>query len=73
MNATGKVQMVVLTVRSLEGLEVEPFALAVVEKWKLGKKGRDDGLLLIIAPQERKMRFEVGYGLEGDLTDVAAT
>lgn len=69
VNGTGKIQMAVLIPRSLQGEEIEPYAIAVAEKWKLGKKKQDDGLLFIVAPQEKRMRFEVGYGLEGDLTD----
>lgn len=67
---SGKVQMVIFIPRSLQGLDIESFSLAAVEKWKLGKKGQDQGLLLTVAPQERKMRIEVGYGLEGEITDV---
>lgn len=63
------IQAAVLTVESLDGGDIESYALQVAEKWKLGKKGADKGLLLIIAPKERRMRWEVGYGLEGDLTD----
>ena len=63
-------QVAVLTVRSLEGSSIEEFAAAVFESWKLGAKGKDDGVLLVIVPPERKMRIEVGYGLEDRLTDV---
>lgn len=72
LNATKKVQLAVLIVPSLEGSDIESYALRVAEKWKLGAKGKDDGLLLVIAPKERRMRFEVGYGLEGDIPDVIA-
>jgi uncharacterized protein len=71
LNASGKVQMAVLIAPSLEGLDIESYALQVADAWRLGKKGTDDGLLLVIAPNERRMRFEVGYGLEGVLTDIA--
>ncbi|MBY0369782.1 TPM domain-containing protein [bacterium] len=70
LNASGKVQMAILIASSLDGQDIESYALAVSEKWKLGVKGKDDGLLLVIAPNERRMRFEVGYGLEGDLSDI---
>ncbi len=48
---------------------IEQYSIRVVEKWKLGRKGADDGALLIIAKDDRTMRIEVGYGLEGVLTD----
>ncbi len=62
-------QFVLLTVQSLEGDALEDFSIRVVEKWQLGQKGKDDGLLLLIVPGDRKLRIEVGYGLEGDVTD----
>jgi len=66
-------QIAVLTLRSLDGESVEQYALDVFNTWKLGRKGKDNGVLLLVAPQERRMRIEVGYGLEGTLTDVAAS
>jgi len=66
--ATGH-QLAVLVVPSLEGDPVEDYTLRVVEAWKLGKQGKDDGVLLFVAVQDRKIRIEVGYGLEGDLPD----
>lgn len=69
LNASGKIQLAVLVAKSLQGEDTAPFALAVVEKWKLGKKGKDDGALFLVVPDERKMRLEVGYGLEGELPD----
>ncbi len=63
-------QVVVLTVESLEGLEIEDYSIRVVEKWKIGQKGKDNGVLLLVARDDRKVRIEVGYGLEGDLTDL---
>jgi uncharacterized protein len=65
-------QIVVLTVPTLGGRSIEEYALAVFEAWKLGQKGKDNGVLVVIVPPERKMRIEVGYGLEGRLTDVEA-
>ena len=62
-------QIVVLVVPSLEGESLEDFSLQVCEKNKLGKKGRDNGVLFFIVKNERRMRIEVGYGLEGVLTD----
>jgi uncharacterized protein len=65
-------QFAVLTVPSLEGDSLEDFSIRVVESWKLGKKGKDDGLLLLVVPKDRKVRVEVGYGLEGDITDAVS-
>ncbi|MGB6335770.1 MAG: TPM domain-containing protein [Thermoanaerobaculia bacterium] len=67
--ATGS-QVAVLTIDSLDGDPLEDFSLRVVETWALGRKGIDDGLLLLVARDDRKMRIEVGYGLEGQLTDL---
>ncbi len=65
-------QAAVLTVPSLEGDPLEDFSLRVVDTWKLGREGADDGVLLVIARQERQVRIEVGYGLEATLTDVGS-
>jgi len=65
-------QLVVLTIDSLEGESLEEYSLKVAESWKLGQKDKDNGALLLIAKQDRKMRIEVGYGLEGKLTDLLA-
>lgn len=65
-------QVVILTVYSLDGESLEPFSLRIAEKWKLGQKGKDNGLLLIISYKDRKYRFEVGYGLEGVVPDSKA-
>lgn len=62
-------QVAVLTVPSMEGDSIEDFAIRVVETWKLGREGIDDGVLLLIARDDRLVRIEVGYGLEGALTD----
>ena len=70
-DATGN-QVVVLTVPSLEGETVEAFALRVFNTWGLGQAERDNGVLVLIARDERTMRIEVGYGLEGTLTDSRA-
>jgi len=66
-------QIAVLTIPTLGGEGVEEFANRVFASWKLGQKGKDNGVLVVVAPQDRKMRIEVGYGLEGTLTDVAAS
>ncbi len=65
-------QIVVLTIPSLEGDSLENFSLKVAEAWQIGQKGKDNGLLLLIARDDRKMRIEVGYGLEGSLTDLVS-
>ena len=65
-------QIVILTVPSLEGQNIEEFGIKVGEAWKVGKKGKDNGVLFIVAKQDRKIRIEVGYGLEGKLTDLTA-
>ncbi len=62
-------QVVVLTIESLDGEEIEEFSLRMAEKWRLGQKGKDNGLLLTVALKDRRYRFEVGYGLEGILPD----
>ncbi|HEX5804224.1 MAG TPA: TPM domain-containing protein [Azospira sp.] len=66
-------QIAVLTVSSLDGESVEAYAEQVFNTWKLGQKGKDNGVLVLVAPSERRLRIEVGYGLEGTLTDVAAS
>lgn len=65
-------QIVVLTIPSLEGESIEDYANKVFNEWKLGQKGKDNGILFVIVPDEKKMRIEVGYGLEGTLTDLQA-
>ncbi len=67
-NRTGH-QVAVLTIPSLEGEVLEEFSLRVSETWGLGRSEQDDGVLLLVARDDRKMRIEVGYGLEADLTD----
>lgn len=63
-------QVVVLILPSLEGEPIESFSHLVSTTWKLGQKGTDNGVLLLMALRERKVRIEVGYGLEGTLTDL---
>lgn len=69
---TDSTQIVVLTVPSLEGEAIEDFSIRVAEAWKIGHKGSDNGAILVIAQKDRKMRIEVGYGLEGRLTDLVS-
>jgi uncharacterized protein len=68
--ANQSTQIVVLTIPSLEGEVLEEFSIRVAEQWKIGHEGLDNGAILIIAKSERKLRIEVGYGLEGTLTDL---
>lgn len=69
LEAKSGIQLVVATVTSLEGDAIEPYANALFRAWGLGEKGKNNGVLLLVAPNERKARIEVGYGLEGTLTD----
>jgi uncharacterized protein len=69
--ATGQ-QVVIATLRSLQGHTVEEFANRLFREWRLGRAEQDDGALLVVAPRERKVRIGVGYGLEGVLTDAAS-
>jgi uncharacterized protein len=70
--ARTSVQLVVLVVPTTQPEPIESYSLRVAEKWKIGRKGQDNGALFLIAKNDRKMRIEVGYGLEGTLTDVTA-
>jgi uncharacterized protein len=63
------IQLVVATVKSLQGSDIETFANQLFRSWKLGEAKKNNGVLLLVAPTERKVRIEVGYGLEGTLTD----
>ncbi|EPR40275.1 TPM domain-containing protein [Desulfococcus multivorans] len=72
LEQTESTQIVVLTVPSLEGEILEEFSMRVAEQWRIGQEGRDNGAVLLIARAERKVRIEVGYGLEGRLTDLQA-
>ncbi len=62
----------VLTIPSLEGEDLEDFSIKVAEAWKIGSKGVDNGVILLIARDDRKVRIEVGRGLEGKLTDLVS-
>src|SRR5690348_15125424 len=62
-------QIAVLIVPTTDGEAIEQFSLRVAEAWKIGRKKVDDGALLVIAKNDRRLRIEVGYGLEGALTD----
>lgn len=69
LEAKSTIQLVVATVKSLEGQEIEPYANQLFRTWGLGQKDKNNGVLLLVAPNERRVRIEVGYGLEGTLTD----
>ena len=62
-------QLVVVTLRSLQGTSIEDYGYQLGRHWGIGQKGKNNGAVLIVAPNERKVRIEVGYGLEGWLTD----
>jgi uncharacterized protein len=62
-------QVAVLTIPTLAGESLDDYSMRVAQTWKLGRKGHDDGVLFLIARDDRKMRLEVGYGLEGKLPD----
>jgi uncharacterized protein len=62
-------QIVVATLGSLQGLPIEDYGYQLGRHWGIGQAGKDNGALLIVAPEEREVRIEVGYGLEGELTD----
>jgi uncharacterized protein len=65
-------QLVVLTVPGLGGVPIEDYSIRVVDSWQLGERGRDNGVLILIARDDRRIRIEVGYGLEGVLPDALA-
>ncbi|MCC6193268.1 MAG: YgcG family protein [Burkholderiales bacterium] len=65
-------QLAVLIVPTTQPEPIEAYSIRVAEAWKIGRKGQDNGALLVVAKNDRKMRIEVGYGLEGVLTDVTS-
>ncbi len=66
-------QIAVLTLPSLEGDSLEDFSIRVADQWKIGQKGFDNGAILLIVRDDRKLRIEVGYGLEGVVPDAIAS
>ncbi|MEN8189492.1 MAG: TPM domain-containing protein [Thermodesulfobacteriota bacterium] len=70
LETSDSTQLVVLTIPSLQGEVLEDYSLRVAETWGVGQKGHDNGALLLISRDDRKLRIEVGYGLEGSLTDL---
>jgi uncharacterized protein len=66
------IQLVIVTLRSLQDRTIEDWGLSLGRTWGIGQKGKDSGVLLIVAPNDRELRIEVGYGLEGTLPDATA-
>jgi uncharacterized protein len=66
-------QLVIVTLRSLQGTSIEDYGYQLGRAWQIGQQGKNNGVLLIVAPNERKVRIEVGYGLEGTLTDAISS
>ena len=71
-SATGN-QVIVVTLPDLQGMAIEEYGYQLGRHWGIGQKGKNNGVLLIIAKAERQIRIEVGYGLEGQLTDAVAS
>lgn len=66
------IEIAVVTVSSLDERPIEDYAVDLYQKWGIGKKGKDEGALILVAPNERRVRIEVGYGLEGAINDAQA-
>jgi uncharacterized protein len=66
-------QLVVVTLKSLRGTAIEDYGYQLGRKWQIGQKGRNNGVILIVAPNDRRVRIEVGYGLEPTLTDAISS
>ena len=66
-------QLVVATVADLEGYEIDEYGVGLLRSWGIGQKGTNNGAILLVAPAQRKLRIEVGYGLEGTLTDAVSS
>ena len=69
VEAANGAQIVVVTLKSLQGTSLEDYGYQLGRAWGIGQKDKNNGVLLIVVPQDRKVRIEVGYGLEGELTD----
>ena len=72
LEETDSTQIVFLTIPSLEGEALEEYSIKVAETWKIGQKNKDNGAIFLVSKNDRKMRIEVGYGLEGVITDLLA-
>lgn len=68
----GIVQIAVAVVKTTEPLSIEEYGIKLAEKWKVGYAGKDNGAIIILATEDRKVRIEVGYGLEGQIPDAVA-
>lgn len=68
-NDSTSTQIAIVLVKTLEGYDVSDYSNALARKWKIGQKGQNNGLLILASAEERKIRIEVGYGLEGIITD----
>ena len=66
-------QVVVVTIKSLSNAQIEEYSLELARHWGIGQKGKDNGVLLLVAPNDKQVRIEVGYGLEGTLTDALSS
>jgi uncharacterized protein len=73
LEAKSSDQLVVVTLKSLEGLDIADYGYQLGRHWKIGQAPLNNGVLLIIAPNDRKLRIEVGRGLEGQLTDIMSS
>lgn len=71
-DASKSAEIAVVTVQDLQGTTIDDYAVRLFENWKIGKKGQDNGVLVLIAKSEREVRIEVGYGLEPVITDARA-
>ncbi len=72
LESSDSTQLVILTIASLEGEVLEEYSIRVAEEWGIGQKGYDNGALLLVSKNDHEVRLEVGYGLEGNLTDLLA-
>jgi uncharacterized protein len=69
LGQSGDIELAVVTINSLDGQPIENYSMGLAEAWEVGKRGSDTGLILLLAVQDRMVRIEVGYGLEGDMPD----
>ncbi len=72
LEQTDSTQIAILTVTDLQGVTIEEYSMEVAKKWKIGQQKLNNGVIFLVAKENRKMRIEVGYGLEGVLTDILA-
>jgi len=72
-SARTQAEIAVVTIPSLDGDTIENFAIKLFEEWKIGNEKKDNGLLLLVSRDDREVRIEVGYGLEGEVTDIESS